>query len=479
MAEQDEVVKLFAAKYATQSKLKNQILLQSIEKILKDKQVTTQQMTKLKTKLKQSQTQQQFFPVVEEKPQPPQIQPSQTQPSIMKSTKTNFNHRMLPFQKAPIKQQSDDSDASERPPKSVYFVDRNDEDEWAALLKFNANLYQNELKRQQELKQLKKQKMKEELDQQVIMKQQKKQQEKEQEDRYHKFEQKLLQHNNQVELEKQSQQKMKIMSIQNERKMQLKTLQKQKTHQQKEEQQYKQQLNQKYEQDYQNELSEQQRIKKSKRDFLYNVMKLSEADKEQQLKQEKEQHHFEQLNFNKYGQILDQLEQRRLLEQQKRNEKIAKQIAFNDNKQKLIEEDERRFRFWADIEKQKHEEAEQQKKQKLNSMKSQTIQTLSQQVQLKKEKLNDQKKIDDLQGQIWKQDTEQYYKEEQEKLNKIKMIKQQHKQILESQISEKLKPERGDKMTLTELLQKLFKKNSFMNQRGMLYDALLYFFLNE
>ncbi|CAD8117832.1 unnamed protein product [Paramecium sonneborni] len=449
----EDIVNLFVTKYGSGDTQKNQLLQQSIQKVLLKEGVNSQVLTKLRTKLGQSQSQQQFFPTLGNGES---ALPSKTPIDSQRKTFEPFTKRVQPFQRTYVQSYDQVSETSEKAPKSVYYVDRQDEDEWAALMKFDAQLYQKEQERKKELIQQKKAQMKKELDMQLKIKQDRKQREKDLEEKYNHFQSELLQKKNEQELEKQASVKNKLWQLQSERDVQLNNKKKKQHSEDRELRNYKKEISQRYQEELQKQIDEENRIKLMKREYMFKVMKQSETDKMVILQKQKEQEKLEQANCEKYGELLDQIEQRRMEENRKKKEKVDKNNAWSESqllRYKLEKEDDDKLQYWKTIEEQKFLEEEQKKKNRVNELKQRTIQSLEQSIKLKQIKKLQEKELDNLQGKIWKQDTERFFQEEQDKLDQIKKVKIEHKKILQKQMQDKIKPERGEKMSIPELLQ--------------------------
>ncbi|CAD8194150.1 unnamed protein product [Paramecium pentaurelia] len=449
----EDIVNLFVSKYGSTDAHKNQLLQQSIQKVLLKEGANSQVLSKLRSKLVQSQSQQQFFPTLGNGEQ---ALPSKTPVDSQRKTFEPFTKRVQPFQRTYIQSFDQVSETSEKPPKSVYYVDRQDEDEWAALMKFDAQLYQKEQERKKELLQQKKAQMKMELDMQLKIKEERKKKEKDLEEKYDRFQSELLQKKNEQELEKQASVKNKLLQLQAERDVQLNNKKKKHHSEDRELCNYKQEISRRYQEELQRQIDEENRIKQKKREYMFKVMKQSEVDKMVILQKQKEQEKLEQANCEKYGELLDQIEQRRIEENRKKKEKVDKNNAWSESqllRYKLEKEDDDKLQYWKAIEEQKFLEEEQKKKNRVNELKQKTIQSLEQSIKLKQIKKLQEKELDDFQGKIWKEDTERFFQEEQNKLDQIKKVKVEHKKILQKQMQDKNKPERGEKMNIPELLQ--------------------------
>ncbi|CAD8200309.1 unnamed protein product [Paramecium octaurelia] len=449
----EDIVNLFVQKYGSTDAQKNQLLQQSIQKVLLKEGANSSVVTKLRSKLGQSQSQQQFFPTLGNGES---ALPSKTPADSQRKTIEPFTKRVQPFQRTFLKSYDQVSETSEKPPKSVYYVDRQDEDEWAALMKFDAQLYQKEQERKKELLLQKKAQMKKELDMQLKIKEDRKKREKDLEVKYDRFQSELLQKKNEQEQEKQASVKNKLLQLQSERDVQLNNKKKKMHSEDRELRNYKQEISRRYQEELQKQIDEENRIKLKKREYMFKVMKQSEADKMVIQQKQKEQEKLEQANCEKYGELLDQIEQRRVEENRKKKEKVDKNNAWSESqllRYKLEKEDDDKLQYWKTIEEQKFLEEEQKKKNRVNELKQKTIQSLEQSIKLKQIKKLQEKELDDLQGKIWKEDTERFFQEEQNKQDQIKKVKVEHKKILQQQMQDKIKPERGEKMSIPELLQ--------------------------
>ncbi|CAK59915.1 unnamed protein product (macronuclear) [Paramecium tetraurelia] len=449
----EDIVNLFVSKYGSSDANKNSLLQKSIQKVLHKEGANSQVVTKLRQKLGQSQSQQQFFPTLGNGES---SLPNKTPNDSQRKTFEPFTNRVQPFQRTYLQQLDQVSETSEKPPKSVYYVDRQDEDEWAALMKFDAQLYQKEQERKKELLQQKKAQMKKELDMQLRIKQERKQKEKDLEEKYNKFQSDLLQKKNEQELDKQTSAKNKLFLLQSERDVQLNNKKKKQHSEDRELRNYKKEISRRYQDELQKQIDEENRIKLMKREYMFKVMKQSETDKMVIMQKQRDQEKLEQENCEKYGELLDQIEQRRIEENRKKKEKVDKNNAWSESqllKYKLEKEDDDKLQYWKQLEEQKFLEEEQRKKNRVNELKQKTIQSLEQSIKLKQKKKQQEKELDNLQGLIWKVDTDRFFQEEQDKLDQIKKVKIEHKKILQRQMQDKNKHERGEKMSIPELLQ--------------------------
>lgn len=316
---------MFASKYGNSNPKDETLLKQSLNRLLSKRRWKHDEVAKLKTSLakSQSQTQAHFFPTLEDKKEPSKAQapapapaPAPSQPPKLSLTpasqqqdagSSKFMKRQIPFQRTFLKQDQTDrvSEESEKSPKSIYFVDRQDEDEWAALMKLDAKLYEKEKIRRKQLQAQQKQRLKEELDQQLLAKAQQREREKKEDNFYRDFSNELLQQQYQKEREKKLAEQLRVRELQKERDLQVRLQKRQRVQDERENQLYKQQLNKRYEEDSKKETEAEQKLKLSKRDYMYRVMKQSEYDKALVQRKLKEEEKLQEEQYAKYGQLLD------------------------------------------------------------------------------------------------------------------------------------------------------------------------------
>ncbi len=77
---------------------------------------------------------------------------------------------------------------------------------------------------------------------------------------------------------------------------------------------------------------------------------------------------------------------------------------------------------------------------------------LARQVEDKKVKENEEKKIDEKQAEVWKEDTSNFFENEKSKAEYLKNVHKQHEDILKEQMKDKEDGKNRKKMNTLELL---------------------------
>lgn len=124
---------------------------------------------------------------------------------------------------------------------------------------------------------------------------------------------------------------------------------------------------------------------------------------------------------------------------------------IKDQKEQIRLEDEKMLKH---IENQlkKEKEEEERKARKLEEQKQQMREYLARQVEEKKIKEVQEKKIDEKQAIVWKEDTQNFYDNENNKSQYLKQVYKQHESILKEQMKDKEDKQNRKKMNTLELL---------------------------
>ncbi|EAS04273.3 hypothetical protein TTHERM_00299910 (macronuclear) [Tetrahymena thermophila SB210] len=350
------------------------------------------------------------------------------------------------------------SSSSSRKPKSVYYLEGREEDEWAQLVKFDASMFQKEQEMLRQRQQLIKQRLKEELDKQLQEKQNKVEKEKQDHYEYIRFQDELIKLQDEAEKKKEIE---KQNRLQNEKAM-------------REKQKYEIKIKRRQERIREKELDDAMinRIIKEQQDEEINRQKRKEKERERQnqmlienqinkqkqeeeLVKEKKEDIFLQ---NQYAKLLDDQEEFREREKKERFDKIQKLTKKFENtiqkdiKEQIRQEDEKMLQHILDTNK-KIEQEDNERKQKVKDQKVFIKQFLDQQIQEKHNRQIEEEKLNKQQAEIWQKDREHFLDHEDKKKKYIQDVNKQHQKILVDQIKQKDDLTFKGKMSIEELKQ--------------------------
>ncbi|EGR28839.1 hypothetical protein IMG5_167910, partial [Ichthyophthirius multifiliis] len=246
------------------------------------------------------------------------------------------------------------SQTSSKAPQSVYYMEGDEDDEWATLVKFDSELYKKELELQKHRDQEFKKKMKNELDKQLNEKINRKSMEKQEESAYVQLQGHQLKVYDEREKEKEQERHNKIMNEKRQRDKQVQDENQRKKHEKKREKELDQMLVQRIIEEKEIEEKELKSKKEKERARLLQMMKENEEYRlksQQEVLQEKQN----DVELQKeYTRLTEQMEQQRENEKKQREDKIkAIMSAFadsvvKDQKAVIREEDEKMMKHILD-----------------------------------------------------------------------------------------------------------------------------------
>ncbi|CAD8164507.1 unnamed protein product [Paramecium pentaurelia] len=450
------LINKFTKDYAQGNKNKEVLIQQIVNEYFINEQVTENSLKQLKTKVieavqKQkglSQTQHvthnnnnsQFDNKSEQKSQIPRPQ------SVKNSAKSELDQD----------QYSVTSSQFEKQPKSVYVVD--EEDEWAALVKFDTELHSKEQQLEQQRQIEFKKKMKAELDRQLEEKKRRMEIEKRQEEAYVKLRDFQMNVYDQREEQKKRDIAKKQQLEKEQRDRQVREEEKRKFLEQKKQQELDAILVQRIQEELKQEQREALQKKEIEKRKFVEMMEENEKNRQKQIQDEITDKQLEIDMQRKYIQLQQKLEEERELEKKEREDKIKKimsdfsQTVVKNQKDQIKVEDDKMMKailMQNEIEQQDEEMKKRQIKQQQQEMRKYLIK----QMEDKKQRLKEEEELNKKQAQVWQQDLQTFQQHEKSKYDYIKDVNVKHQEILKQQMDERKSQQRPrNKMNNEELM---------------------------
>eukprot|EP00828_Plagiopyla_frontata_P045177 TRINITY_DN764_c0_g1_i11.p1 TRINITY_DN764_c0_g1~~TRINITY_DN764_c0_g1_i11.p1 ORF type:complete len:503 (-),score=92.71 TRINITY_DN764_c0_g1_i11:67-1575(-) len=437
------IVNKFLEKYG--GKKNQQLINDEVSKFIRNQKVTEENLKALEAKIKAETGNQQQQSQQGSKPVSKAPSKASEKPSMRDVRELSEHHGPLPGQQQYQYSQQGGSEAqsitSSKAPRSVYQLPDED-DEWAAILRFDQELYKKEKELEQQREYEQKRKIKNELDKQLHEKHQIKQMDNEEQDEYNKMQEKMLEIYDQREREKEQERQRKIMHEKQSRDRQLQDEIRRKKDERKREKEIDDLLVQRIKEELTMEQELIRERKKEEREHLQKVLKESEENKFRQEEENKQERLADIRAQNEYIRLVEEQEREREQELKKREEKAKAFMAMmsdtviKDQKAQIAEEESKILRHYKDKELREKEE-DRQKRLKEKQQKEEMRQFLNKQVQEKEQRKKMEDELNSKQAQFWKKDTDEFFDNEKRKNDYIKQVNLKHADILQQQMSDK------------------------------------------
>ena len=375
----------------------------------------------------------------------------------MKSYASSKVNDKAPAIKKESPQKRDDDEMSVSSKSSVSKASVNENDEWAAIVKFNTDLHLEEMREEAERTKKQKEIMKQELDKQLQEKKEIMSMNKTEEQSYNALNSKYISFLDDKEAKKQKELHDKMLEQKKIRDDQLKQEHRRKKNMQKEESSKDQELVARLKK----ELEEEKQIaltkKKLEREHMTKMMEennMAKKKAEEEALREKDDDKQAQEEYTKMLDLQEQDRLNQLKSREKRTQNIMSCMAGKvlQEKDKKMQEEEERIKQFERMKKEKEFKDEQAKARRANTMKKKMCDELAKQVEEKKKRSEFENKMNKDQAGMWKKDVEDYFEEEKKVSDKIKSINREHQSILVQQIEENKRRAMADKMNINEFL---------------------------
>ncbi|CAK79522.1 unnamed protein product (macronuclear) [Paramecium tetraurelia] len=336
----------------------------------------------------------------------------------------------------------------EKQPKSVYVVD--EEDEWAALVKFDTELYTKEQQLEQQRQAEFKKKMKTELDRQLAEKKRRLEMEKKQEEAYVKLRDFQMNVYDQREEQKKREIAQKQQMEKEQRDRQVREEEKRKYLEKKKQSELDAILVQRIQEELKQEQRETLQKKEMEKRKFIEMMDENEKNRCKQIQDEQTDKQLEvdmQRNWKKS-------EKWRKKEREDKIKKIMSdfsQTVVKNQKDQIKAEDDKMMKAIL-MQNEIEQQDEEMKKRQIKSQQLEMRKYLTQ-VNGGQERLKEEEELNKKQAQVWQQDLQTFQKHEKSKYDYIKDVNAKHQEILKQQIDEKKSQQRPrNKMNNEELM---------------------------
>lgn len=445
------LVNKFLEKYGGKKSSNQGHINKEVTDFLKNEKLTEENLKKLEQRIKEGPKPQ------GSQPQEPQIKTS-TLPPIQNQTQTQAQEPVaksqVSFKKAP-RDDDDISVASSTRPKSVY-LQEDEDDEWATLLKYDAELFKKEkeleLHRNAEMKK----KVKEELDRQILEKKRLQKYSDEDERAYAAALEDQMKNYDLRERRKEEERKAKIMNEKYSRDKQLKDENLRKRQEQKAEKQMDELLVRKIKE----EMEEQQRVaaqrKEEERYHLRKVLQENEDYKKRMAEEAKREKDADIRAQQEYTRLVEQMEQKRAAEFKAREDRAKKLMSMmadtviKDQREQILEEERKLLQYHHERENREVDE-ERRRWLRQQEQKKEMREFLDKQKHEKELRRQEEEAFNKKQAELWKKDTDEYNNQEKLKMDTIKEINKKNAEFLKQQIELERKKKKR-KMDIQEAL---------------------------
>lgn len=332
-------------------------------------------------------------------------------------------------------------------PRSVYHL--NEDDEWAAIMKYDSELYKKERDLEAMMERERKKKVKMELDQQITEKQRLKEMEQDELSRYMDVQKKLLTIHDVKEKSKEDERKQRNLQEKLSRDKQLQEENLRKKLEKRQEREMDALLVRKIKEELENEQNMNLQKKLNERDRLKRVMVENEDNKRKILDEAAHEKQSDIRAQEEYTRLIEKQEAEREKELQDREARAKKLMSMmadtviKDQKQMLVEEEKKILKYYLERE-EKAMKDEESRKRKLLEQKMEVRKFLDHQMNEKNSRKKQEDEFNKKQADIWKRDTEDFYENEKKKSDYIKEVNKQHAEILKQQMNQ---PHPGTKKT--------------------------------
>jgi hypothetical protein len=349
----------------------------------------------------------------------------------------------------------DDLSSDSRSMRSSSYVPENDEDEWAAIIEHDTAAFYEEEQARRRREMENKQKMKRELDRQLAEKNMKMQREEQEGKRYEAAQTRNIELQARREREREEEYKQKVLQEKQLRDRQLADEKRRKKMESRQQREMDGQLVRRLQEELMNEQKNFEDKRKDERAYMQRMMRENEEQKQKVVAMQASEHHNDVKTQQDYARMLDQLEQDRLHELQKREERQQQLMArmadgvLKEQNLKSKEEDLMLLRQIEEREELDRMEDERrmeiQRRQKMN-----TREYLDSQVQDKARRKEMERQTQIEQAEIWKRDTEEFQHSEEERRQREKTINLANAEALKLQMIERNKKKSRPIMSAAE-----------------------------
>ncbi|KAL4453090.1 hypothetical protein ABPG74_015321 [Tetrahymena malaccensis] len=369
------------------------------------------------------------------------------------------------------------SATSSKAPQSVYYLEGDEDDEWAAIVKFDTELFKKEQDLEKQRNAEFKKKMRNELDKQLAEKGSRKVHERVENDAYVDLQNHQLNVYDEREKQKEQEKQAKIMNEKRQRDKQVQDENLRRKLEKKREKELDAMLVNKIKEEKELEEKEILNKKLREKERLAQMMKENEDFRIKSEKEAREEKANDIRLQQEYTRLTEEMEANREREKKNREDKIKKIMSafadtvVKDQKAIIREEDEKMMRHIIEQE-EKDRQEELRKQENLRKQKQDMRSFLNKQIDEKNDRKVQEDQINKKQAEIWAKDRENYMEHEQNKQTYIKTVNKKHQDILKQQMDEKQNPKKG-KMNVNELLQnkQLFEEIAQKNDKIQLKKA--------
>ena len=445
------LVNKFLEKYGGKKAQNQDHINREVTDFLKNAKLTEENLKLLEQRIKDGPK-----PQVSQREEP-QVKATSTLPPIQNQSQAQETapHKSQVNFKRVSKDDDDISIASSTRPKSVY-LQEDEDDEWATLLKYDAELFkkEKELEFQRNLEM--KKKVKEELDRQILEKKRLQKYEDEDERAYAGALENQIKNYDFREKKKEDERKAKIMNEKYSRDKQLRDENIRKRQEQKAEKQMDELLVRKIKE----EMEEQARVaaqrKEEERFHLRKVLRENEDYKKRLAEEAKREKDADIRAQQEYTRLVEQMEQKRAAEFKAREDRAKKLMSMmadtviKDQKEQILEEERKLLRYHQERENRETQE-ERRRLEMQNQQKKEMRAFLDKQKHEKELRRQEEEAFNRKQAELWKKDTDDYNNQEKLKMDTIRDINKKNAEFLKQQI-ENERRKKGRKMDIQEAL---------------------------
>jgi hypothetical protein len=360
---------------------------------------------------------------------------------------------------APRSHISDDdqmSVTSSRSKQSSVYIPADDENQWAEILSHDTLLYREEERARMQREAENKLKLQRELERQLVEQEERKRREKEEDMMYEAAQRKNVETLETKEIQKTDQHKQKIMQ---EKQLRDKQMQEEKRRKREDERQQKA-MDDRTVKRLQEELTAEQRAAEQRRKdemtYLQKMMEENEANKRLQRDQYMREREQDIKSMEDYARMLDKQEEDRLNEikaREQRQQLLMARMAdtvLKEQSQKAREEDLLMLKQIEEREILDRAEDE-RRRARLREEQDHTKEFLIRQMREKEERKEAERRSLAEQADMWKQDSDEFFRIEEEKKRRQKEYNLAQAEALKQQIQEKALKKRKVRMDHTEL----------------------------
>ena len=340
--------------------------------------------------------------------------------------------------------------------QSSAYVPADDENQWAEILSHDTLLYREEERARMQRETENKLKLQRELERQLLEQEEKKRKEREEDVMYEAAQRKNVETLEVKEQQKMEEHKQKVMQ---EKMLRDKQMQEEKRRKKDDERQQRDMDNRTVKR-LQEELTAEQRSAEQRRKdemaYLQKMMEENEANKRLQREQQQRERAMDIQSMEDYARMLDKQEEDRLNEikaREQRQQQLMARMAdtvLKEQHQRAREEDMLMLKQIEEREAIDRAEDE-RRRQRLREEQERTKEFLMRQMQERNERRDAEKRSLAEQADMWKQDSDEFFRIEEEKKRRQKEYNLAQAEALKQQIQEKATKKRKVRMDPTEL----------------------------